>query len=194
MNSPQFPVWQMVTLIAWVIVGLYFIVSAFATQRIQRKEARGKRAFESFLIWGGYVALFPLFRGVAWNRPLLPSDWMAPVGKVGAVLAITGLALTLWARITLGKYWSRIVAVKEDHKLVQSGPYWTIRHPLYTGLLAASLGTAMAFGLWRTLIAVALLWSAFIWRAQREDDLLANQFGATFAAYRARSGRLLPRF
>lgn len=184
----------MVPLLAWAVVGLYFIISAFATQRIQQKEAAGKRTLESFMIWGGYLALFPVFRGAAWNRPLLPLAWMPRVGTAGAVIAVGGLALVLWSRITLGKYWSRIVAVKQDHKLVQSGPYRAIRHPLYTGILTASLGTALAFGLWRTLLALVLLWTAFIWRAYREDEVMAGQFGAEFAAYRTRSGRLLPRF
>lgn len=193
-SLPVWHAWQIVAMIAWVICGLYFIASAFLTQKIRQKEAGGKRTLDQFLILGGYVLLFPVLHGALWDRPLLSAAWMAPLGKIGAVMAVIGLAFTIWARKTLGQYWSRIVAVKEDHKLVQSGPYRVIRHPLYTGLLLAIPGTALTFGLWRCFIGAALVCAAFLWRARREDELLAGQFGAEFAAYRARSGRLLPRW
>lgn len=189
------PLWTLVTFAAWVVTGIYFIVSAFRTQRIREKEPGSRRALDALLLWGGYILLFvnPPHAG-AWNRLMLPLQWLEPAGWVGMVLALAGLAFTLWSRVTLGQYWSRIVAVKEDHKLVQSGPYRMVRHPLYTGVMLAALGTVLAFGVWRALGGAALLWIGFAGRARREDTLMAGQFGAEFAAYRARTGRLLPRF
>lgn len=194
MNTSGGPVWVMVTMAAWLACGLYFIASAFATQRIQSKEAKGERAKDTLLLLGGYVFLFVQLPAVElWSRPFLPAGLRQPLGIAGAALAVVGLSFTCWARATLGRYWSRIVAVKEDHKLVTTGPYQWVRHPLYTGLLAGTLGAALAFGAWHGLIGAAMLWTGFIGRAYREDDLMAAQFGAEFAAYRARSGRLVPR-
>jgi protein-S-isoprenylcysteine O-methyltransferase Ste14/uncharacterized membrane protein len=187
------PLWFEVTLAAWVVTGLYFLVSIFTAQRIASKEAGQKRVLDRLLLWGGYILLFAQFRNPAWNRLYVPLAWAARLGRAGAGLAVAGLALTLWSRIALGRYWSGIVALKQDHKLVRSGPYAGVRHPLYSGLLLASLGTALAFGLWRALAGAALLWIAFLSRARREDTLLAGQFGDEFNDFRAHTGRLLPR-
>lgn len=183
-----------VVLAAWLATGIYFIASAFATQRIQKKEAGSRRTGDNLVLWGGYILLF--FRATttaAWNQAFLPPTVWGAAAKSGLVIALCGLALTCWARATLGRYWSRIVALKQDHKLVQHGPYRLVRHPLYSGLLLATLGTTLAFGLWHALLGAALLWIGFISRAAREDALLAGHFGAEFEAYRARSGRLAPR-
>ncbi len=98
-----------------------------------------------------------------------------------------------WARATPGRYWSRVVAVKEDHKLVTSGPYQWVRHPFYSGLLAATLGAALVFAEWHALVGAAVLWLAFVSRAHREDAQMVGQFGEQFAACRARTERRLPR-
>lgn len=194
MNDSGFAASALIVYAAWFACGTYFVISAFATQRIQKRESRSARSLDSLLLLGGYVLLFArLPPDAGWNQTFLAPPWAAPLAVAGTVLAVAGLAFTCWARATLGQYWSRVVAIKEDHKLVQSGPYRVVRHPLYTGLLAASLGTALCFGLWHALAGAALLWTGFISRAGREDALLAGQFGPEFAAYRARSGRLLPR-
>ncbi len=187
------PPWVVATLVAWTATGLYFLVSIFATKRIESKEAGQKRVLDRLLIWGGYILMFAQFRNPAWNRIYMPLAWAVRLGRAGAGLAIAGLALTLWSRIALGRYWSGIVALKQDHKLVRSGPYAVVRHPLYSGLLLASFGTALAFGLWRAVAGAALLWIAFLSRARREDALLAGQFGDEFNEFRAHTGRLLPR-
>ncbi|MGH9481238.1 MAG: methyltransferase family protein [Terriglobales bacterium] len=195
MNNVVPPIWVLVTYYAWAACGIYFIVAAFRTQRIREKEAAARRRLDSLLLWGSYVFMFLMLAPEsAWELRMLPDHWLAPAGKAGAVVAITGLAYTVWARATLGQYWSRIVALKEDHRLVQSGPYRQVRHPLYSGLMLAALGTVLALGVWRALIGAALLWIGFAGRARREDTLLAGQFGAEFDAYRARTGRLAPRW
>jgi protein-S-isoprenylcysteine O-methyltransferase Ste14/uncharacterized membrane protein len=195
MNSAAAPPpWVNVTLAAWVVTGLYFLVSIFATKRIESKEAGQKRVLDRALIWGGYILMFLQLRDPAWDRLYVPLAWAARLGRAGAGIAVAGLALTLWSRIALGKYWSGIVALKQDHKLVRIGPYAVVRHPLYTGIMTAAVGTALAFGMWRAIAGAALLWIAFLARARREDALLGGQFGDEFAAFRAATGRLLPRW
>lgn len=195
MNN-HLPWYVAIAFAAWFCTGVYFIVSMLRTKRIEKKEAGGTRAGDRLLIWGGYICLFLRIsrNGGPWDvAAFIAPAWRLPLGIAGAVVAVAGLAYTCWARAALGEYWSGIVALKHDHKLVRSGPYRRVRHPLYTGLMAASLGTAFAFGLWRALLGAALLWTAFIARAHREDALLAGQFGEEFADYRRSSGRLWPR-
>lgn len=187
------PSWVIVTWAAWVVTGVYFIATAFGTQRISAREPIAKRLKDNFFLLGGYILLFAQGRpGSAWTTPFVPPGWEVRVGVAGAVLTVAGLGFTCWARKTLGRYWSRIVAVKQDHKLVTTGPYRWVRHPLYTGLLAGTLGAALAFGMWHALAGVVLLWIGFISRAHREDAVMGGQFGEEFAAYRARTGRLVP--
>jgi len=190
------PTWIAVTYAAWFVTMAYFVVSMFTARRIAQREAAPRRLLDIALIWGGYLLIF--FQAspqAAWNAAYFVSPaWRHPLGVVGAALALAGLAFTCWSRAVLGQYWSGTVALKADHKLIQSGPYRFVRHPLYTGLMTATLGTALSVGLWRTLAGAGLLWIAFLSRAHREDALLSGQFGEQFTAYQSRSGRLLPRF
>lgn len=111
----------------------------------------------------------------------------------GVVLAWVGAPLVIWSRACLGRYWSSVVALKQDHKLIQSGPYRLVRHPLYTGLILAAFGWCLCLTTWSSLLGALLLVTCFERRARREDTLLAGEFGAEFEAYRQRTGRLLPR-
>jgi protein-S-isoprenylcysteine O-methyltransferase Ste14 len=85
----------------------------------------------------------------------------ASSGWIGAVLCGCGLALAIWARLILGRNWSGVVTLKEDHELVQRGPYGFVRHPIYTGLQGMLLGTAIAFGRHAAFIAVSLVFVSF---------------------------------
>jgi protein-S-isoprenylcysteine O-methyltransferase Ste14 len=190
------PTWISVTYAAWFATMAFFLVLMLTARRIAKREAAQRRLADIALIWSGYFLIFLEIPALAsWNTHFFVAPaWRQPLGVLGAALAVAGLAFTCWARAVLGRYWSGTVALKADHQLIQSGPYRAVRHPLYTGLMTATLGTALALGLWRTLAGAALLWIAFFSRAHREDALLRGQFGQQFTDYQARSGRLLPRF
>lgn len=110
----------------------------------------------------------------------------------GSVLTLVGLLFTVWARVHLGRNWSGIVTVKEGHELITSGPYGVVRHPIYTGLLLAFIGSAVARGEWRGVLAVALvLWA--LWRKLRIEELwMREQFASTYQAYSQRVAALVP--
>jgi protein-S-isoprenylcysteine O-methyltransferase Ste14 len=127
------------------------------------------------------AAFFDRFRG----QGLLP-PWF------GATLVAAGLAFAVWARLHLGRNWSGRVAVKEDHALVTSGPYAIVRHPIYSGLLAALLGTALAIGEWRGLLAVVCALVGFLRRIGVEERRMAETF-AEYEAYRRTTPALFPR-
>ena len=104
-----------------------------------------------------------------------------------------GVAFAIWARRHLGEFWSARVTLKEDHHLIQSGPYARVRHPIYSGLLLAMIGTALFVGEWRAALGVFLVFVGHWLKARREESLLATEFGAAYEEYRRRTGSLVPR-
>lgn len=111
----------------------------------------------------------------------------------GLFLILLGSTLFLWARRTLGEFYSGHVSVIEGQPLVQHGPYHFIRHPAYAGYLLIALGLVLGYGSLTGLAAVLfLLLPAIVYRIQVEDKLLAERFGAQFAAYARATKRLLP--
>ena len=116
-----------------------------------------------------------------------------PFGLLGDVLVLAGLGFAIWARVVLGQNWSGLVMmVRDGHQLVQDGPYAIVRHPIYTGLLAAILGTALTLGTLASWIAVVSGLAGILLRVDVEERLMASEFGDAHAAYRARTRKLIP--
>jgi protein-S-isoprenylcysteine O-methyltransferase Ste14 len=111
----------------------------------------------------------------------------------GVALTSIGVAIAIWARRTIGEYWSARVTLKEGHQIIRSGPYQFVRHPIYTGILLAATGTALVIGEWRGVIAVVLLYAAHSRKAMREEAMLTSEFGEEYSSYRRSTGFLFPR-
>jgi protein-S-isoprenylcysteine O-methyltransferase Ste14 len=110
-----------------------------------------------------------------------------------AGLAAAGFAFTWWARVTLGDLWSSAVSRKENHVIIETGPYRLVRHPIYTGLIAAAFATAVEVGSAQALISAALMSFGFWMKARLEERFLMAQLGeASYAAYRRRTPMLAP--
>jgi protein-S-isoprenylcysteine O-methyltransferase Ste14 len=109
------------------------------------------------------------------------------------VLVWAGIALALWARWHLGQYWSGRITIKEDHKLIRTGPYARLRHPIYSGLELAAIGSAIAIDRWRCMVGVCVIILGFWIKAKREEAMLGNQFGKDFEEHRRYTGFLLPK-
>jgi protein-S-isoprenylcysteine O-methyltransferase Ste14 len=124
------------------------------------------------------------------NERFLPSGAL-PFWN-GAAITAGGLLFSFWGRRHLGKNWSQAVTVKKDHELITSGPYALVRHPIYTGLLLAFIGSAVARGEWRGLIAVALVFGALWQKLRLEEKWMRAQFGESYEAYSRRVAALVP--
>ena len=105
---------------------------------------------------------------------------------------VAGLLFAVWARLHLGRNWSRSVTVKEGHELIITGPYTLVRHPIYTGILAGFLGTAIALSQVRGFIGFVLIFIAFWAKLRREEAWMRSQFGETYAAYARHTAALVP--
>ena len=113
---------------------------------------------------------------------------------LGLVLAGAGVAFAIWARWHLGRNWSAAVSIREQHDLIRTGPYRVVRHPIYTGLLLAIMGTALIVAEFRALLAFAIVLAAFYLKARKEEAWLAREFGETFEGHAKQTGMFLPRF
>jgi protein-S-isoprenylcysteine O-methyltransferase Ste14 len=161
----------------WTIFVLYWLVSALRVKQAQRTESPEARFATVGVL--GVAAILIFARGL--NLGVLSRRFVSPNQSLEAVavaMVAAGIALAIWARRHIGEFWSARMTLKEDHQLIQSGPYARVRHPIYSGLLLAMLGTALFIGEWRALLGVALVFVAHWQKARREEALLAGQFGS----------------
>jgi len=111
---------------------------------------------------------------------------------IGVVLYVAGGVLRLWPVFVLGKRFSGLVAIQPGHALVTRGVYRVVRHPSYLGLLVSSVGWGLAFNTWVGVALAAALIPPLVARMNAEERLLLSQFGDQYAAFRARTSRLIP--
>jgi protein-S-isoprenylcysteine O-methyltransferase Ste14 len=186
--------------VSFVLTMAEWLAALRAGQAVTLLPARGGRTWP---IWT-QVALVLLglavFAGLAlvlWI-PLfvVPERTALFLGASGLCLYLAGCTFMLWARRTLGKMWglstSREVRLREDHRLVQSGPYAFVRHPMYFGWWVALIGLLLLYPMWLVLVMLVSSVVAFIGRARREEEALAERFGETWTAYRKRTRFLIP--
>lgn len=188
--------WQpsLLIIFSWSLFALYWLLTAFAAKRPSKQEDRRAR-----LVYVAYMVVgFLLIRDSAppvldfLNQRFVPdARWIA---WLGAGLTLSGVLFAIWARATIGRNWSAEVQIKQDHQLVRSGPYAHIRHPIYTGILTAVLGSALAIGEYHALLGMLVLAIGFARKAKKEESFLAAQFGPAFAEHQRHTGFFLPRF
>jgi protein-S-isoprenylcysteine O-methyltransferase Ste14 len=112
--------------------------------------------------------------------------------RLGAALTLAGVAFAIWARIRIAGNWSSDVTLKRDHELIVDGPYALVRHPIYTGILVALIGTALAVGEWRGALAIVLACVAFWRKLTIEEAVMRREFGEAYARYAERVPALVP--
>jgi protein-S-isoprenylcysteine O-methyltransferase Ste14 len=108
-------------------------------------------------------------------------------------LTSVGAAVAIWARYSIGEYWSARVMLKEGHLVIRSGPYARVRHPIYTGMLLAAMGTALVVGEWRAVLGVIVILVTHSFKPKREEALLTAELGDEYVLYRRSTGFLFPR-
>lgn len=178
--------------VPWIILVAYWTVGALKTRTTVRQESFASRYAVMLLVFPGYVLLFSDTAGVGvLGRHFLRRA--TAISVVGVVLTWLGIAIALWARYNLGQYWSARITLKEDHQLIRTGPYAHLRHPIYSGLDLAAVGSALVIDRWRCVLGVCLMVVGHVIKAKREESLLAEQFGEVFDEHRKQTGFLIPR-
>jgi protein-S-isoprenylcysteine O-methyltransferase Ste14 len=174
--------------IAWLIV---WGVSAIGVKRVVRRESRASRVSHMLPLAVAAGLLASPHAGGPWLAMRFLPD-AAVWFWLGVALLAAGLGFSVVARVSLGGNWSGTVTLKDDHELIRRGPYRIVRHPIYTGLLMGLLGTALALGEWRGLVALGLATVAFLRKIPIEERFLTDQFGEAYARYRAEVPALVP--
>ena len=177
----------------WLIpfLWLVFITVGIAMARSPKAIAERESAYSRPRItcrWRSPYISSPRPRFPSINDRFAPSS-LWPV-RLGAALSFAGVAFAIGARTRLAGNWSSGVTLKRDHELVVDGPYRGVRHPIYTGILVALIGTALAVGEWRGTVVLA---AAAFWRKLRiEEAVMRRKFGQAYAKYAERVPALIP--
>lgn len=175
---------------AWLLWLVYWIVAARRAKTTRWHEPGWTRALDAVLL---LAAAFLMGARGALPEPLtarfIPAD--LTVFALATVMTVTGLLFSVWARVHLGSNWSGTVTLKAEHALIRSGPYRFVRHPIYSGVLLALLGTVIALGEWRGVIALVLMFGAFLRRSRAEETQLRRIF-SDYAQYAGTTAALIP--
>jgi protein-S-isoprenylcysteine O-methyltransferase Ste14 len=139
--------------------------------------------------------LFAAFVARRWNGPWARiSLFRVPdlLGALGVALCASGVAFAIWARRTLGANWSAEPSIRVGHELVRNGPYHWARHPIYSGILMAFIGTFMGTGRVRTAALLGFVVVVVILKIRIEESLMMRQFPGEYPAYRKSTKALVP--
>lgn len=175
-------------LVCWVLLIGYWNISASAV-----KSAAEPQSFIARLarmpVWLGFLLFIAAWAhpfGIVVIRRSVFSD------SAGVAICAGGLFVAIWSRKTLGTEWGQDVELKRGHKLVESGPYRFMRHPIYSGHLLMGLGTAIASGLLIAFAGLASFAVGFWIKLNQEESLLLRSFPDEYPAYKMRVKALIP--
>jgi protein-S-isoprenylcysteine O-methyltransferase Ste14 len=177
--------------VLWIVFIAVWIAMARGGKAVAERESAFSRLshylpllIAIYLIAAPRVPIFPL------DARFVPlALW--PV-RLGAALTFAGIAFAIWARLWIAGNWSSDVTLKRDHELIVDGPYAWVRHPIYTGILLGLIGTGLAVGEWRAVLAVVLAALAFWRKLTIEEGVMRRQFGETYTRYAKRTRALVP--
>jgi len=170
-----------------------WIAAAFWSDRAAKRPGAHQQIVYRLFAAAGAVLLFGIYRhdptieGVLWRIP-------DAIAWVLVVIAVAGLLFTWWARLHLGRLWSSAVGRKADHRIVDTGPYGIVRHPIYTGITLAASATAALRGTVAAWAGAAVMTCGWYIKARLEETFLRTELGpAAYDDYRRRTPMLVPR-
>jgi protein-S-isoprenylcysteine O-methyltransferase Ste14 len=169
--------------VGWVAFWIYWLAMS---ARVKSGQTRW-RQFAGFRI-GIFLVVLLLLRLRVLKGHVVHSPWLLGAGLAVWVL---GLGLAVWARVYLGRNWGMPMSRKDEPELVTSGPYHRVRHPIYSGIILAMVGTTLAVSLY-WLIAVAVLGGYFIYSATQEERYMTETFPDSYPAYKHHTKMLIP--
>ncbi len=173
---------ELVFAIGWAAFWIYWLVAAFSMKKGRMFWSRDLRIRAAVAV----LAILLLRLGAFRNSGINSDPWR--VG-LGLFLFAFGLGFAIWARLHIGRNWGAPMSQKDEPELVTSGPYRLVRHPIYSGILLAVLGSAIALS-W--LFLVALVGVYFTYSTIIEERYLTEQFPDTYPVYRRSTKMLVP--
>ena len=173
----------------WLAWMLYWLLAALNVKTTAGREPTRSRASHRLpLLAGALLLTLPRFPAALTARRYSERPF---ISALATLVVAVGLGFSVWARWHLGRNWSGRVTVKVDHALVRTGPYRLVRHPIYTGLLLALIGTAIHLGAWRAFLALPLFVLAFVRKIGIEEERMRKTF-PDYEEYRHQTAALIP--
>ncbi len=167
------------------------MITAFRTKRTEKQESLAGAISYRVLAVVAFWLLFAVHRfGAPWSTRVIPEG--DPVACLAMASSVLGLAICLWARVTLGTNWSSVVVVKHDHQLIQAGPYRYVRHPIYTGMTALFLGNVLLSGRVSAILGLVFFVISCYLKLLREEQMMRERFPDQYPEYCRRVKRLIP--
>jgi protein-S-isoprenylcysteine O-methyltransferase Ste14 len=187
----------------WWIWAITWIIAALWANRTVKRPGFSREWFYRIFALAGFVFLLG---GVghykdghislgAWPGSLGQPLWYPPIPVAWALVGVTflGFAFAWWARIHLGRLWSGSITRKEGHRVVDSGPYAIVRHPIYTGILLSGIASAIVMATPHAYIGALLLIVGYWFKARLEERWLREELSPQdYDAYRRRVPMLVP--
>ncbi|MFC2249977.1 isoprenylcysteine carboxylmethyltransferase family protein [Labrys portucalensis] len=173
--------------IAWAVS--WFAASGWASAPSRVESGRSALPYRFYLAVGAILLILPnrfdwaprLWHPTAWE------SWTIDL------LALAGFVFCWWARLHLGRLWSSAVTIKPEHRIVDSGPYGLVRHPIYTGLLLAVFASVLANGTWLGMVGGLIMLAGFLSKARLEETALREALGReAYDDYASRVPMLVP--
>jgi protein-S-isoprenylcysteine O-methyltransferase Ste14 len=168
----------------WAAFWIYWLVASIGVKAGQTRWTR----FAGVRV-GVILVVLLLLRGKAFKwHTAISEPWLQ---GIGLAIFLLGLALAIWARVYLGRNWGMPMSQKADPELVTTGPYKRVRHPIYSGIILAMIGTTIAVSLY-WLVAVALIGAYFVYSAIMEERFMAGRFPDSYPEYKRSTKMLIP--
>jgi protein-S-isoprenylcysteine O-methyltransferase Ste14 len=173
----------------WLIWWVYWLISARFTARTKSSESWLARMTHLVPLGLAFFLIFHDPHDAIVYGILYRVRWAQ---AVGIAVTAAGLLFAVWARVHLGKYWSAMITLKDEHKLIRSGPYRFVRHPIYTGFIAGAIGSAITIGSGDAWVGVAILVPTCLVKIWREEKFLATEFGEEYLQFCSDVAMIVP--
>ena len=171
--------------VCWLAFWIYWIAASAGVKAGRTRWGRFAGIRVAIIVIALLLLRLNVFKG---SHPVTHNPWLQ---GIGLAIFLLGLALAIWARAYLGRNWGMPMSEKADPELVTTGPYSTIRHPIYSGIILAMIGTAVAVSLY-WLIAAAVLGGYFLYSAAMEERYMAGHFPEAYPRYKQATKMLVP--
>jgi protein-S-isoprenylcysteine O-methyltransferase Ste14 len=175
----------------WLAIFVLWAITGFTSKQTVQSRSEGPSRIAVWVVWLAWWLLLTHGFGIEMlSVRFVPKT--ASASYAGLAITIAGLALSVWARIQIGRNWSGLIQVKEGHQLMHTGSYAIVRHPIYSGFMLATLGTAIAFGEISGLLAFVMILAAWGYKSRLEETAMVEHFGAVYETYRRKVKGLIP--
>lgn len=186
-------VYYNILMLIWLALLVYWVAAWLYERATQKtKQTTKRRGVGTGLLL--FVVLLVMFSPIGFIGPLgifFLHDYVL-LKVSGLIVAALGVGFAIVARSYLGSNWSGIPSLKKGHELVTSGPYSIVRHPIYTGILFAAIGTVILLGTVGSLVILAFV-IIFVWaRIRVEEKLMTEQFKKEYQNYCKKVKAIIP--